>query len=178
MLCILHSISTAAGLIFCKGKQHIALLPACNSVHHISRRNDISAIDINTPIRVNTCISASAAGCCNHCTTINHQPAIRVDTITLPSASIHKKLYFTIINRRYRNTVFIGVNPIIAGGNMDSASINGQVHFRIQSFIFCLNIQHPITLFFPIYIHGHLRIKGSIIFMKLFIVNHLCSILV
>jgi len=85
--------------------------------------DDRAAVDVDTHIGVDSGISAERAGLRCHGTSVDNQPSVGVNSVALAGLSCHKNMEFTAVYGRYRNTVFVGVDAVVAGIDADDAAV-------------------------------------------------------
>ncbi len=121
------------------------LLSVSNFCCHISGCNNSTAVNIDSFICINSGIAACRTGSRIDTSSIDNQPAIRIDTVSFTGFSGHLNAHITVIHCKYRYIIFTGINSIITGLNLNVASVNCHMHFRTKSFIFSNNFKFPRT---------------------------------
>ena len=92
-------------------------------VQHIACRCHRAAIDMNSHIRVNTRIHTEAAAVGDHRTAVDHQPSVGVNAVALAGGTVDNNMQGTAVDCGHRNTVFIGIDTVIAGPDIDIAAV-------------------------------------------------------
>ena len=164
---ILHRDGFAAGLLLRKVKHSIILSANLNLIQHMASCDYCSAIDVDTHIGVNTGIGTIGASCSNHCTAIDHQPAVRIDTITFAGFSCDLNGQLTTIDSSNGNTIFVGIDTVITGLDANVTAIDGKMHFAVKTFVFSLYVQHAGVFLAAKDIHRPLGIECTIVLVQL-----------
>ena len=164
-------------MLLAEGNYRIILPASRNAVKHITAGDHRTAVDIDSHIRVDTRVSAGRAGFRNHRTAVDDEPAVGVNAVALSLPTVNENINMTAIHGGDRYAVFIGVNSVVTGNDVDIAAVDGQVQFAVQALIFRIDIENTAFHFTAADIHGHFGIHRAVIFMQLLAVQHLTAIL-
>ena len=164
-------------MLLTEGKYRIILPTSRNAVKHITAGDDSPAVDIDSHIRVNTRISTGRAGLRNHRASVDDEPAVGVNAVALSLPAVNENIDMTAIHGGDRYAVFIGVNSVVTGNDVDIAAVDGQVQFAVQPLIFRIDIENTAFHFTAADIHGHFGIHSTVIFVQLLAVQHLTAVL-
>ena len=122
---ILHRNGLAARHLALHGKHRIGLPALLEDIQHIAGGDHRAAVNVDAHVGVDARIHAAAAGLGNDLAAVHHQPAVGIDAIALAGLPADPDMHLAAVDGGNRHTVLVGVDAVIAGGNMDVAAVDG-----------------------------------------------------
>ncbi|MNC32027.1 hypothetical protein D3C75_803690 [compost metagenome] len=126
-----------------------------------------AAVQHNILIRINSPVRTAFVGHGYDIPAINCQVAVGIDAVAFcAQTGIHMQI--AAVNGRHGYAVFIGVDAVILGLNVDIAAIQRQMEFGIQSLIIGDNGELSGSGRISANVHGHFGVERPIVFMEFF----------
>ena len=146
-------------------------------VIHIAGGRYCAAVDGDAHGGVDTRVPAVGAGRGGDGAAVDYQPAVGVDAVAFAGLAGDLNVHGTAVDSGDGYIVLIGVDAVIAGGDVDGAAVDGEVQLRVQPLIVGGDVQHTSAGLTPVHIHGHFGVKRAVVFVELLAVLHGHSVL-
>ena len=173
----MESIGLPAGLPGGEGEHREVLAPAVDGVVHIAGGHDRTAVEGDAHAGVKAGVPAGGAGGSGDIAAVDHQPAVGVDAVTLPGLAGDPDVQAAAVDGGDGHVVLIGVDAVVAGGDVDGAAVDGEMELRVQALVVGGDVQHTGAGLAAVHIHAHLGVEGAVILVELLAVHHFCAVL-
>ena len=147
-------------------------------VKHVAGGADLAAVDPDTLVAVDARVAAEAAARADHAAAVDDQPSVGVDAVAFPCGAVHGDGQAAVVDGGDGYIVLVGVDAVIAGGNVDVAAVDGQVQLAVQALVVGHDVEHARAFRAAAYVHAAPGIEGRVILVQLVGVLHPCAILI
>src|SRR5699024_5750520 len=124
--------------------------------HHAAIDGDAGAgVDARVP-------AVGAGGRCD-IAAVDHQIAVGVDAVPLPGFAGDLDVQTSAVDGGDGHIILIGVDAVVAGGDIDGAAVDGEMEFRVQAIVVGGDVQHAGAILAAVHVHAHLGVEGAVV---------------
>ena len=137
-----------------------------NVVVPVAEGKNVSAVDGNPHIRINSSVAASSVSGSIKGSAVDDEPAVGINSVAFGAESAFNG-EFSAVYGGYGNSVLVGVDAVVFGINSDNSAVDRKMHFASDAFVFRIDIEHAGVFGIAADVHAHFRIQCGVVFMEL-----------